>query len=78
MNAKLQKAMQQRGIQAQVSRLTGMSPAQANHIATGVRPVPVIHAAQIERVTGISRKEMFPETWQKIWPELADKEQAHV
>ena len=43
-------------------------------MASGERPIPVAHMAEIERLTGgeLTRAEMFGDGWQKIWPELAD------
>ena len=37
------------------------------------RPVPLHFAALIEQHTEgvVTRKDLFPSTWQKIWPELA-------
>ena len=31
---------------------------------------PVEYAADVERLTGVSRKRLFPKTWHRIWPEL--------
>ena len=32
--------------------------------------VPVESCATVERVLGVSRKELRPEDWRSIWPEL--------
>ncbi len=42
-------------------------------MASGEKPIPVNHMAEIERITDgeVTRIEMFGEGWQKIWPELA-------
>ena len=52
-------------------------PTVSNWI-TGKKPVPVSRGAQIERFTGgaVSRKDLWPETWHAIWPELLEKEAA--
>lgn len=34
------------------------------------RPLPPKKALLIERATGVSRKELFPDDWAEIWPEL--------
>ena len=60
----------------------GRIPALARHLA--VKPpsvhawldqgrVPVLRAVAIEKFTGgeITRKDMFPDSWSQIWPELA-------
>jgi DNA-binding transcriptional regulator YdaS (Cro superfamily) len=46
--------------------------------ADGKRCVPVRFAALIERHTDgcVTRKDLFPDTWQKIWPELATEASA--
>jgi len=43
--------------------------------ASGERPIPVHQAAAIERATGglVTRQEMFPDDWARIWPELTEK-----
>jgi hypothetical protein len=37
------------------------------------RGVPVIHCVQIEKITNgaVSRRDLRPDDWQQIWPELA-------
>lgn len=37
----------------------------------GKRPVPLRHAVAIEQFTAghVSRRDLFPDTWQRIWPE---------
>lgn len=42
--------------------------------ASGERPIPVHQAAAIERATGgfVTRQEMFPDDWARIWPELTE------
>lgn len=50
-------------------------PAHAPDIsrwAKGKRPIPFEYGAAIERATGglVTRQEMFPNDWSRIWPEL--------
>lgn len=42
-------------------------------MAAGDKPIPVEHGAQIEAFTEgvVSRRAMFPDTCERIWPELA-------
>lgn len=47
-----------------------MSPAFFNQIVTGRRPVPVVKGATVERELGVSRRDLWPDTWWEIWPEL--------
>lgn len=39
------------------------------------RSVPIVHCVAIERATGgaVTRKDLRPNDWQDIWPELAEK-----
>jgi DNA-binding transcriptional regulator YdaS (Cro superfamily) len=43
-------------------------------MALGEKAIPMSHGAAIEQFTGgaVTRKDMFPDTWQRIWPELAN------
>ena len=45
-------------------------------IASGSKPIPVAHGAAIEQFTcgAVTRQAMFPQDWQRIWPELADQQ----
>lgn len=51
---------------------------QLNQWCTGRRPIPVKHCTAIESLTKgyVSRKDMRPDDWQAIWPDLAAKEPA--
>ncbi len=42
----------------------------------GKRPVPIGRCIDIEKATGglVTRKDLRPDDWQKIWPELAEQE----
>jgi DNA-binding transcriptional regulator YdaS (Cro superfamily) len=44
-------------------------------MASGGKPIPVIHGAAIEQFTqgAVTRQQMFPNDWQRIWPELAEE-----
>lgn len=48
-------------------------------MADGRKPVPVVHGAAIEAFTGgaVTRKQLFPNDWQRIWPELASADAAN-
>ena len=66
-----------RGRQAALAEKLGMKPSVVSSWLSGRRPVPVAHAAAIEILTGgaVTRKELFPQDWRRIWPELAESEQ---
>jgi DNA-binding transcriptional regulator YdaS (Cro superfamily) len=53
----------------------GVKPPVVSEWVTSKRSVPMVHAAAIEKFTGgaVTRRELFPETYAHIWPELADE-----
>jgi len=64
---------QERGRQAALAKAIGAHAPDVSRWADGTRPIPVVYGAAIETATGglVSRREMFPHDWQRIWPELA-------
>lgn len=62
----------ERGRQAWAAKMLGLSATFINQIARGDRPLPVEYHAQFEKLTDglITRKQLRPNDWQKIWPEL--------
>ncbi|WP_332888354.1 transcriptional regulator [Candidimonas nitroreducens] len=44
--------------------------------AAGARPVPIIRCVEIEELTGgeVTRKQLRPDDWWQIWPELRGEE----
>lgn len=48
-------------------------------MADGRKPIPFQHGAAIEQFTGgaVTRQQMFPNDWQRIWPELAAPDATH-
>ena len=67
---------QERGRQSILAKAIGAHAPDISRWADGSRQIPIHFAAQIELATNgeVTRKEMFPNDWQKIWPELAEKE----
>lgn len=65
----------ERGRMASLANATGLNLGYVSQIVSGHRPVPIEHAAAFEAATNglVSRKEMFPDRWQKIWPELENE-----
>ncbi|KDD44749.1 DNA-binding helix-turn-helix protein [Bordetella bronchiseptica OSU095] len=63
---------------AALAREVGVSPALVYQWRTGRRPVPVEHCAAIERATGgeVSRRDLRPGDWSRVWPELAERQEA--
>lgn len=63
----------ERGRLAALAKHIGVSPPNVVAWAGGQKPIPMVHAAAIEQFTGgaVTRREMFPDSWHRIWPELA-------
>ena len=57
----------------QLASAVGVSPATVSNWNACKHPVPAELGAAIERATGgqVTRQELFPDTWARIWPELA-------
>ena len=55
------------------ARAIKVSPALLHQWIEGIRPVAIPHCVSIERVTAgrVSRKDLRPQDWADIWPELA-------
>lgn len=68
----------ERGRMARVAHEAGISPAYLSQIANGVRPVPLEHAAALEKACegNVRRWQMLPTSWARIWPELVKAEGA--
>lgn len=64
--------LQKRGRQSALSKKTGAHMSDLSRWADGSRPIPVPFGASIEAGTDglVTRQEMFPNEWKKIWPEL--------
>lgn len=68
----------ERGRALGLAKHLGVVPSFVNKMATGEKPVPFEHGAAIEVFTrgAVKRQTMFPNDWQRIWPELAAYEAA--
>lgn len=62
---------------SELACVLGVAPPTVAEWCSGRRPVPVRRCRAIEDATGgrITRKDLRPDDWQDIWPELADSEQ---
>ena len=58
---------------AALAREIGVSPAFVWNIANGRKPAPAYRCLDIERATlgAVTRKELRPDDWHMIWPEVA-------
>lgn len=65
---------EERGRATRLAANLDISASYLSQMASGLAPVSVKRASQIESLTGgaVSRKEFFPEDWQIIWPELVE------
>lgn len=68
----IERACEIAGSQAEFARAIGVEPAFVNQMLHKRRPVPVRLCHVIEAGYGITRKELRPDDWMLIWPELAD------
>lgn len=66
--------------QAALARLLGVQPETVNQWVTLKRPIPPERCVAIESATdgAITRRDLRPDDWQRIWPELSQQEQAHA
>jgi DNA-binding transcriptional regulator YdaS (Cro superfamily) len=66
---------QERGRQAALAKAIGAHAPDVSRWADGKRPIPIEYGAAIESATGglVTRREMFPNDWARVWPELVDR-----
>lgn len=59
-----------------LAAMVGVKPPTVSQWVKGDRPVPVKQCTAIERATGgaVTRKDLRPDDWADIWPELANSE----
>lgn len=57
----------------------GVTPGFVSQWRTGVRPIPIERCAAIEKATdgAVTRKDLRPDDWHLIWPELTEKRTRH-
>lgn len=60
------------GSQAALAGLLGVTKGAVNQWKLDGRKVPIEHCATIERVTAgaVTRRDLRPDDWPRIWPEL--------
>jgi DNA-binding transcriptional regulator YdaS (Cro superfamily) len=56
-----------------MARALGVSMQSVYFWRSGQRGLPIEHGAAIERLTNgeVTRQHLWPDDWQRIWPELA-------
>lgn len=72
---KLENYLEKRGSVITLSRKINVAPEDVSSWKTGRRSVPIVHCVAIERATNglVTRKDLRPDDWQDIWPELEGK-----
>lgn len=55
-----------------LAKALNKSPSEISQWMSGRRPVPSSCAAQLEKLTTVTRRDLFPDDWARIWPELAE------
>lgn len=67
----------ERGKATTLAESLGIPLSYLSQMASGNRSITAERAADIELFTGgvVTRKEMFPAKWQRIWPELVKGKQ---
>lgn len=61
-----------------LARDIGAQSALISQWRNGVRPVPIERCVAIERATDgqVTRRDLRPDDWHMIWPELSEREHA--
>lgn len=67
---------QPRGALLSLSKAIGAHPPDVSNWSSNKRPVPINRCVAIEQATtgAVSRRDLRPDDWMLIWPELADQE----
>lgn len=76
-SAQIKKACDVVGSQINLAKLIGVTPPAISQWSNGLRPVPIEKIVLIEQVTSgaVTRKDLRPNDWHLIWPELAENDQ---
>lgn len=66
---------QKRGAVKALANQIGANSSDISFWSSGARPVPVRSAVAIEKATNgaVTRRDLRPQDWHLIWPELAEK-----
>ncbi|MCT9812444.1 helix-turn-helix domain-containing protein [Acidovorax sp. Be4] len=69
------QASDENGGPTALARKVGRTPSEVSQWISGVRPIPMASAALVESVSSVTRKQLFPDDWAQIWPELITQPQ---
>jgi DNA-binding transcriptional regulator YdaS (Cro superfamily) len=63
----------ERGRGAALAAVLRVPPSFVTKMGNGEKSIPIEHMAAIEAFTGgaVTRQDMYPSGWQRIWPELS-------
>lgn len=69
----LKEYLSERGRQTAIAKATGLAPAYIWQIANNIRQTPIKYCAAIEQASqgAVTRRDLRPDDWHLIWPELA-------
>lgn len=72
----LSSYLEQRGAASDLAERLGVPPVSVFHWSRKQRPIPIVRCVQIEKLTNgaVTRKDLRPDDWHEIWPELAKKQ----
>ena len=72
----ISRACEALGGRAALALALGVSPSFVAQLISGARPVPAERCPAIEAATGgaVTRRDLRPEDWWVIWPELVTDE----
>lgn len=59
----LEKAVEKLGSQTNIAKLVNVKPPTVSAWLSGKRPIPAKRAIQIEKLTGVSRKDLCPQVF---------------
>lgn len=78
MNLKTYITSGERGTATNLASLLGVSLSYLSQMASGTANISPERAVQIEKNTNgqVSRRDLFPDNWKAIWPELDFDSQA--
>lgn len=67
----------ERGRAASLAKTLGVKPVVISRWNSGAKPIPVERCLAIERATGgvVGRKDLRPNDWADIWPELVGSDE---
>lgn len=70
----LKNALNQRGMLSSLARELGVAPQTMLQWRDGDRPLPIRHCHHVCARLKLDRRDLRPDDWGDIWPELIDAE----